>query len=684
MDPDRLKLLLRERAEALAPNAAVLDRALARCARLGVRQSAGSGRQSSSSVVTAQPTVLSQPPQAAAPLQAVTVASLPTAPVEAVPAGQLASGRIVAGYRIEGLLGKGGMGSVYRATQLSMNRPVAFKVLAPRLAGDPTFVGRFRREARAAGRLHHPNLVMVHDSGEADGLVFFSMELVEGTSLKAVIKERDRLPTDEALRLARQALEALAYAHGKGVIHRDIKPDNLMLTAAGQIKVADLGLSRIDDGGEAAATNLFETTAGSFMGTPHYMAPEQGRDAHTADQRSDLYSLGATLYHLLCGRPPYGGGTPMEVLIAAQSQPLTWPEQPPSAQVREFLARLLEKDPARRPADATAAIALLDRVLTPHGGVHRPPPRRSWLRRLLFAAALVVAVGIILLAVARVRELGRERAWNETRATATRKADDKSFNEALDGLHRAREAMPEGSPRALACDSAIATITKSWDAWTAPLIARVEAAVREHLTAGRYSDALASLRKVPDAWRSPDAERRLDLLQRAWEDGVARDAERRPEAGLKGMLDDVRERRAEIWRRAQVEPAEAMAVREGMAVFKGSGRLRLPLSGPGHLGPLGLRLMWRGTGAAEAQWRIDLAPGVALVLRADRAELGGKPLLRGDDGSLTVVVLRRPGGLSVVGRGPNGTLAEPVAGNDLDLRWSLATGEVEATLGGKR
>jgi hypothetical protein len=694
MDADQLKLLLRQRAEALAPNATVIDRALARCARIGLRQSAASGRQGTSSLITVAATVVSQTPAAQQPaasgqrpaansqqpIQPVTIPSLSAAPAEAVPAGQLAPGRIIAGYRIEGLLGKGGMGSVYRATQLSMNRPIAFKVLAARLAGDPTFVGRFRREARAAGRLHHPNLVTVHDSGEADGLVFFSMELVEGVSLKSVIKERGRLPPDEALRYARQALEALAYAHGKGVVHRDIKPDNLMVMANGQIKVADLGLSRIEEGGDGHATNLFETSAGSFMGSPHYMAPEQGRDAHSADQRSDLYSVGATLYHLVCGQPPFNGTTAMEVVIAAQEKPLTWPESPPPAPLRELIARLLEKDPAKRPPDAHAAITALDRLLTPQGGTQPVPPRRSWRGALLTAAIVVVTILALLFAFERVRENARQRSWGETLAAAEATAGDKRFAEALEQLHRARPLLRDGTPRAIACDEAITRFTTAWDAWAGPQVAGVERAVREHLAAGRYSEAIGALRKVPESWRSPAAEPRLDALQKAWEEAVARDAERRPESQSRGLLDDMRERRAEAWRKVRAEPPESMQLRDGVALFTGTGRGRLPTPGPGH-GPLALRLAWRGKVPADATWRLGVG-GVEFVLRADAAELAGQPLLRSEDGTFGLGLVRRGDGLVLMARGRNGPLFQQVVGEPV-LNWTLGAGEVEATLGRK-
>ena len=698
MNADELKTLLRLRAEALTPRSEVLDRALARCARIGVRQSAASGRASSSTLATspptqaAQATVVSQPPIAVAPAtdqHAITIHSIADTPAAASPAGQLPNGRIVAGYRIEGLLGKGGMGSVYRANQLSMNRQVAFKVLAPRFSNDPTFVGRFRREARAAGRLHHHNLVTVHDSGEADGLVFFSMELVEGKSLKEVLKERGRLPPEEALGMARQTLEALAYAHGRSVVHRDIKPDNLMVTANGTIKVADLGLSRIDER-IAGETNLFETENGSFMGTPHYMAPEQGRDAHSADHRCDLYALGATLYHLVCGRQPFSGSTPMEVMIAAQKQPLTWSEPAPPMAVRELIARLMEKEPDRRPADATAAIALVDKVLHPRGGQRhlQVSSSRRWRTVVLTTLAILIVGSLVLVALRISRERQLDQAWNNLLIDAEHDRDRQAYVAALERLRKAREQMRNGSARAASCDEAIAACITTWNNWAVPKIDLIEARFREHLAAGRYAEAIDKLREPPEAWHSPDAEARLEAMQRLWEDTVARDAERKPQNGNQGLLEEYRKHRdkafAEAFRKATVEPAEAMTVREGTAICSATGSASLPLApGPG----IGLRLVWSGKAGPDARWQLTVSSEVSVTLYADRGEIRDghnvRPLSRQPDGSVVLGLVRRGAG-PMKSPVPAGVEILPLPNGPIAMSWRLGGATVTVGPAGRR
>ncbi len=694
---DELHRLLRQRAEALATPPAVIDRALARCARLGVRQSR-SGRMAAPTpppptAVTAMVTAVESAAPEPAGSAGVTVASLPPSPAAPPTPGALESGRIIAGYRIESMLGKGGMGAVYRATQLSMSRPVAFKVLAARLARDPTFVGRFKREARAAGRLHHPNLITVHDWGEADGLVFFSMELVEGRSLKDVLKEKGRLSPDEALRVIRPVLEALAYAHGKGVIHRDIKPDNIMVADGGAVKIADLGLSRIDEGegGGTSDTEMFQTTAGSFMGTPHYMAPEQGRDAHAVDHRCDIYSVGATLYHLVCGRPPFGGSTPMEVMIAAQSQPLTWPEHAPPPALRESIARLMAREPVKRPETATAALAELEKAAHAQHARHAPPRRFArLLRMLLTAIGLGLAAMMVLYALDFVARQGRVRAWNETLANAEREADRKAFAEALQRLRLARERIPAQETATLAsCDGAMAEISKAWDAWSLPQIERVERSVREAIRSDSFPEALEQLRKVPDAWRSPEGAGRLEGLESELMAAVAR----RTKSGASGPLDEAlrqrRERGSEAWAKARVEPAGNLTIDNGLAVFQASGSGTMPLPPPhGPLGMAGMRLAWRTQPGSGGSWSLGFGNDTRLVVRADAAVIesphGSKILAAVRNGQVILGLGRRGRDLYIMAPGHDGrptTLTLPDPGGEAALTWDLKGGELEVGIG---
>ena len=197
-------------------------------------------------------------------------------------------------------LGVGGMGVVYKARQLSMDRLVALKVLPRRLARDSSFIARFLREARSAARLNHPHIVQGIDVGEADGLYYFAMELVDGESLRDRIRRVGRVSESEALQVARQIALALEHANAHHIIHRDVKPDNILLTRDGVAKLADLGLAK-------RKTDAAVTQAGAPLGTPLYMSPEQARGQNDLDTRSDIYSLGATLYHAVVGSPPFTG-----------------------------------------------------------------------------------------------------------------------------------------------------------------------------------------------------------------------------------------------------------------------------------------------------------------------------------------------------------------------------------------
>jgi len=206
----------------------------------------------------------------------------------------------IPGYRILGKLGAGAMAIVYKAQQLSLNRMVAIKVLPKRFSENPEYVERFYKEGQAAGSLNHPNIVQAIDVGEAGGYHYFVMEYVEGKTLYDDLAAGKIFSEDEALEIIIQVAHALAHAHAKGLIHRDVKPKNIMINTAGEVKLADMGLARATTDLEAA-----QTEQGKAYGTPYYIAPEQIRGKIDIDGRADIYGLGATFYHLVTGRVPF-------------------------------------------------------------------------------------------------------------------------------------------------------------------------------------------------------------------------------------------------------------------------------------------------------------------------------------------------------------------------------------------
>ncbi len=301
-------------------------------------------------------------------------------------------------YRVIGWLGAGGMGTVYKAEHRVMQRPVALKVIDPRLIDKPAAVERFHREVLAAARLTHPNIVTAHDADQAGATHFLVMEFIDGTNLTRLVSERGPLAVATACNYVRQAALGLQHAFEQGMVHRDIKPHNLVLTGAsgptgdlGTIKILDFGLARFVSE-NAPAEDV--TEVGTLMGTPDYIAPEQANDCHGADIRADIYSLGCTLYFLLTGRPPFGGGTALEKLVAhlqRKPMPLTERRQDVPPELARVIERMMAKDPARRyqtPAEVAAALApFLTSV----------PRRRTASRlrkRVALAAAAVVLVAV--------------------------------------------------------------------------------------------------------------------------------------------------------------------------------------------------------------------------------------------------------------------------------------------------
>jgi serine/threonine protein kinase len=218
-------------------------------------------------------------------------------------------------YRLVRKIAHGGMGVIYEAIQTRLDRKVALKILTDSLESNPEFLQRFEREAKAAAALNHPNIVQVHDFGEADGRYYIVMEYVEGQNLSSYVNIRGKLPVAEALDLIEQAARALKAASEKSIVHRDIKPSNLMITRDGVIKVADLGLAKI-------LNQDSELTMSNIVGSPHFIAPEQALDSRKTDHRVDIYSLGLTLFYLVTAQYPFDGHSPISIVLAHSQKPL--------------------------------------------------------------------------------------------------------------------------------------------------------------------------------------------------------------------------------------------------------------------------------------------------------------------------------------------------------------------------
>ncbi|QDV47681.1 Serine/threonine-protein kinase StkP [Stieleria neptunia] len=276
------------------------------------------------------------------------------------------------GYRIIRMLGRGAMGAVYQAKQVSLDRDVALKTIRTRLAENPASLARFTREAYAAAQLSHHNVVRIYDFGEEDGQLFFSMEWIRGGSLGDLVRDKGSLDPKLAATYILQAARGLQFAHRSGMVHRDVKPANLLLSEDGVVKVADLGLVKVPDQIDPESTDeglsysglshsglqsgTQVTMQGTAIGTPAYMAPEQGADATAVDHRADIYSLGCSLFYLLAGRSPYSGTEVSEVIEQHARSPL--PDLAEiNSRVPEPLCQIVAKAMAKRPVERYGSLA---------------------------------------------------------------------------------------------------------------------------------------------------------------------------------------------------------------------------------------------------------------------------------------------------------------------------------------
>lgn len=299
-------------------------------------------------------------------------------------------------YELVERLGQGGMAEVYKAFQPGVERFVATKLLHSHRVGSPDFVARFRREAQAIGRLQHPNIVRIIDFAEEDEVDYLVMDYVAGGTLRDYLKTHPQPPLPTALAIVLQLADALTHAHQQGLIHRDIKPDNIMFTDTTytQVVLTDFGLARLLDDCENKLT-----LSGAMIGTPTYMSPEAVR-GETCDARSDLYSLGVVLYEMVTGRPPYTAKTPYSMMLQQANEPLPLPRTltpnlPPI--VEQLLLRVLAKDPAKRFPSASEFARALQHVqatlvadaaaLPVSPPAPQPPP---WLSFLLATSSVIV------------------------------------------------------------------------------------------------------------------------------------------------------------------------------------------------------------------------------------------------------------------------------------------------------
>ena len=378
-------------------------------------------------------------------------------------------------YRILRKLGSGGMADVYMAEDQQLGRRVALKVLHRRFAEDEQFVERFRREASSAAGLSHPNLVAIFDRGEWDGTYYISMELVEGRTLKDIVRHKGPAPPEAAIDLTLQILRAARYAHKHGVVHRDIKPHNVLIDQDGRVRVTDFGIAR------AGTSDITET--GSVMGTAQYLSPEQAQ-GRAVDARSDLYSIGIVLYELLTGQVPFDADSPVTVALKQVSEMPVPPAElvatiPPA--IDAVVLHALEKEPDRRWQNADEFIAALETARSEPQRMPPPPAapiveeeRRSrwWLWLLIALALIAIAVGLYL--TLRPEQLTVPDVIDRESATASQILQNRGFEVDIvpvvnPDVERDHVAAQDPRPNTEAPEGSTVTITVSTGPGEAPV-----------------------------------------------------------------------------------------------------------------------------------------------------------------------------------------------------------------------
>lgn len=395
------------------------------------------------------------------------------------PSAVLRPGDLLSHYRVEARLGAGGMGTVYRARDTRLSREVAIKVINPEIAAHPDRVARFHREARTVAALNHPGIVTIHDTGDTHGMTFLVTELVDGATLRALLEQEGTLGHRRVVEIGSQAAEALAAAHGSRITHRDVKPENVMLTRDGRVKLLDFGLarSRGSDIDEDVTRTELHTGVGVVLGTVGYMSPEQVR-GEELDPRSDIFSLGVVLYEMAAGLRPFRGTTTADVASAVlREDPPPLPEGVP-ATLRMVIERCLNKVPRER-FQSAADLAFALRSLSPRmsgiqdAAAHGTRSRsRAWFAAAFAAAAAVLAAlaGYRLAtapdpsSLVRLRPFATE-AYGETRPVWSPDGRSIAYVATVEGTrHIVVKSAPAGSPvRILQCAAICDTVAWSAD-----------------------------------------------------------------------------------------------------------------------------------------------------------------------------------------------------------------------------
>lgn len=434
-------------------------------------------------------------PAATAP-QAHTTAkpAAPAQPSKVLPPDELV-GKTIGGYRVIKKIGQGGMGSVYIAEQVSLKREVALKVLSERFVADAAFVDQFVNEARAAGQLNHPNVVQVYDVGQVDGRYFFSMEFVGGGSIEDQVKAK---PAEwrTALNWFLDASNALIFASKRGILHRDVKPDNLMLAEDGSAKLCDLGLAKKSESDDLLAEGI--------IGTPHFISPEAIRRKPDIDGRTDLYSLGCTFFRILTGTNPYPLPTVKDILMAHLNKPVprvTEKKADVPKELSDVVFKLMQKEPAERFESAGDLYKALDKIRIQHGlaehGI-KPASRKPLIIALL--VVVLAAAGVVGYLVTRPEKVKGESAEDRARREAAIARAKEEEDKRLEAERRTFVSDRNAERLALAAEKAGGRMEDTWrdPKWQGLLgrLGELRQRVTSDATFGQHPDALEVARQV--------------------------------------------------------------------------------------------------------------------------------------------------------------------------------------------